>query len=89
METRFESRVDGRAAGRDDQRRASSHTSAWTPIGENCWRNGDHTIVRYGTDRGWRFELWKLKEQGMGNFKSFEAAVAHYEQNVPRGEVVA
>ena len=73
---------DGDSSWSNDERGSSSHPQAWTPIGENCWRRGDHTIVRYGTERGWRFELWHLKEQGMGNFKSFEATAAHHEVSI-------
>jgi hypothetical protein len=47
----------------------------WTQLSECCWRRGNETIVRYGTNRGWRFEIWHGKEQGLGNFKTFEAAV--------------
>jgi hypothetical protein len=53
----------------------------WTWVDDYHWRRGNDTIVRYGTNRGWRFEIWHGKEQGVGNFRSFAAAVEHWEKS--------
>jgi hypothetical protein len=54
----------------------------WTFVSEYCIRNGDFTIVRIGGADGYRYELWKLKEQLEVNLITAEAALEtfHVEQ---------
>lgn len=47
----------------------------WEFVSEYCIRNGDYTVVRTGSADGWRYELWRLKEQLEVNLLSAQAAI--------------
>lgn len=47
----------------------------WKCVSEYCIRNGDYTIVRIGGADGWRYELWRLKEQLAVSLPSAQAAI--------------
>lgn len=54
----------------------------WQRLSDYACRNGDWTICCVSLGEGWRFELWKFREQIAVNLPSVDAAVeVHSEQS--------
>jgi hypothetical protein len=59
----------------------------WQRLSDFAIRNGDFTICRVGLADGWRFELWKFREQLAVNLASVDMAIEVWREssNLPPG----
>ena len=35
----------------------------WKPIDDYCWTNGIYNIIKVGSEKGYRYEVWHVKKR--------------------------
>jgi hypothetical protein len=63
--------ADGEEHGSGSERTQET----WTQISPWCLRCGDYTIVKVGSSRGWRYELWLKQTQLLVDLLSAQHAM--------------
>jgi hypothetical protein len=54
----------------------------WEYVIDYCIKNGEYTICRIGGADGWRYELWRAKEQISVNLPTCADAILAYENGL-------
>jgi hypothetical protein len=75
MEAQLDALGDCDAASVHGERGVAGIETTWTQISPYCLRWGDFTIVKVGSSRGWRYELWLKKNQLVVDLSSAQHAM--------------
>lgn len=62
---------------------------SWTQVSAYCLRNGNYTIAKIGSKRGWSYELWNGKQQLIVNLSRSADALKAYANIASTGKNAA